>query len=60
MLAKTQARCNDMRRAAQDFVNDLMKRADEELTQNLTDLRKTRASLKQNIPTVQAPATDAE
>ena len=60
MLAKSQARCTDMRRAAQDFVNDLMKRADDELTQNLTDLRKTRASLKQNIPTVQANASDAE
>lgn len=60
MLAKTQARCTDMRRAAQDFVNDLMKRADDELTQNLTDLRKTRSSLKQNVPTVQANTSDAE
>ena len=54
MLSKTQERCTEMRRAAQDFVNDLMRSADEQLTQNLTDLRKTRSSLKQSIPTVQA------
>ena len=47
-----------MRKAAQDFVDDLMRRADEELTANLSDLRKTRASLKQTIPTVQAKVVE--
>ncbi len=54
IIAAAQAKSRDMRKAAQDFVDDLMRRADEELTQNLSDLRKTRASLKQTIPTVQA------
>ena len=54
IIAAAQAKSRDMRKAAQDFVDDLMRRADEELTANLSDLRKTRASLKQIIPTVQA------
>ena len=54
IIAAAQAKSRDMRKAAQDFVDDLMRRADEELTANLSDLRKTRASLKQTIPTVQA------
>ncbi len=54
IIAAAQAKSRDMRKAAQDFVDDLMRRSDEELTQNLADLRKTRASLKQNIPAVQA------
>ena len=49
-----QAKSRDMRKAAQDFVDDIMRRSDEELTQNLSELRKTRASLKQNIPSVKA------
>ena len=54
IIAAAQAKSRDMRKAAQDFVDDLMRRADEELAANLSDLRKTRASLKQTIPTVQA------
>ncbi len=54
IIAAAQAKSRDMRKAAQDFVDDLMRRADENLTSNLADLRKTRASLKQTIPTVQA------
>ena len=40
-----------MRKAAQDFVDDIMRRADEGLTANLGEVRRTRASLKQQIPT---------
>lgn len=58
IVAAAQAKSRDMRKAAQDFVDDLMRRADEDLTQNLADLRKTRASLKQTIPTVQAKVED--
>ena len=58
IIAQAQAKSRDMRKAAQDFVDDLMRRSDEGLTQNLADLRKTRASLKQNIPTVSARDED--
>lgn len=54
IVAAAQVKSRDMRKAAQEFVDDLMRRADEELTKNLSDLRKTRASLKQSIPNVQA------
>ena len=33
-------------------VDDIMRRADEGLTANLGEVRKTRAALKQQIPTV--------
>ena len=39
-----------MRKAAQDFVDDIMRRADESLTANLGEVRKTRASLKAQLP----------
>lgn len=51
-----QVKSRDMRHAAQDFVDDLMKRSDEGLTQNLADIRKTRASLRQQRPI--APSED--
>lgn len=37
----------EMRKAAQDFVDDIMAKADDCLMQNLTDLRKTRSALRQ-------------
>ncbi|MBQ2676755.1 MAG: ATPase [Clostridia bacterium] len=52
IIAGAQAKSRDMRRAAQDFVDDLMKRTDEGLTQHLAEIRKTRASLKQQRPVV--------
>lgn len=42
-----QTKSKDMRNAAQEFVDDLMKKTDEELTQTLADVRKARASLRQ-------------
>ena len=50
IIVNAQAKSRDMRKAAQDFVDDIMRRADEELTANLADVRKTRASLKQHMP----------
>lgn len=47
-----QFKSRDMRRAAQDFVDDLMKRTDEGVTQNLAEIRKTRAALRQQRPSV--------
>ena len=51
IIAGAQSKSREMRKAAQDFVDDLMTRADEGLTSNLAEIRKTRASLKQQIPT---------
>ena len=39
-------RSNDIKRAANDYVDDLMKRTDEILTGNLADFRKSRQSLR--------------
>ena len=52
IIADAQAKSREMRKAAQDFVDDIMRRADEGLTANLGEVRKTRAALKQQIPTV--------
>jgi hypothetical protein len=35
-----------MRRAAADFVEDIMKKTDESITAQLTELRKTRQNIK--------------
>ncbi len=50
IIANAQAKSREMRKAAQDFVDDIMRRADEGLTANLGEIRKTRASLKSQIP----------
>ena len=50
IIAAAQSKSREMRKAAQDFVDDIMQRADEGLTANLAEVRKTRASLKQPIP----------
>lgn len=50
IISTAQAKSREMRKAAQDFVDDIMRRADEGLTANLGEVRKTRAALKQQIP----------
>lgn len=50
IIANAQGKSKEMRRAAQDFVDDIMRRADEGLTANLSEIRKTRAALKQQTP----------
>ena len=57
IIAAAQAKSRDMRKAAQDYVDDLMRKADEGLTANLSDVRKTRAALKSQIPH-QAPKAE--
>ena len=52
IISNAQGKAKEMRRAAQEFVDDIMRRADEGLTANLGEVRKTRAALKQQIPTV--------
>ena len=50
IISNAQGKAKEMRRAAQDFVDDIMRRADEGLTANLGEIRKTRAALKQQTP----------
>ncbi len=50
IIATAQGKSRNMRKAAQDFVDDIMRRADEDLTANLAEVRKTRAALKQQMP----------
>ena len=50
IISNAQGKSKEMRRAAQDFVDDIMRRADEGLTANLSEIRKTRAALKQQTP----------
>ncbi len=52
IISNAQGKSREMRRAAQDFVDDIMRRADEGLTANLGEIRKTRAALKQQSPSV--------
>ena len=50
IISNTQTKCREMKKAAQDFVDDIMKRADEGLTSNLAEIRKTRAALHSQAP----------
>ena len=58
IIATAQAKSRQMRKAAQDFVDDIMRRADEGLTANLGEVRKTRAALKQQLPSAPAKPTE--
>ena len=40
------AKTSDMRKAASDFVEDIMKKTDDAITSQLTELRKTRQNIK--------------
>ena len=57
IISTAQVKSREMRKAAQDFVDDLMARADSGLTANLVEVRKTRASLKQQAAPQAAPKT---
>ena len=50
IIATAQGKSRNMRKAAQDFVDDIMRRADDGLSANLAEVRKTRAALKQQLP----------
>jgi len=60
IISNAQVKSREMRKAAQDFVDDLMARADNGLTANLVEVRKTRASLKQQSAPAPAPAPTQE
>ena len=46
LLTQSQTTAREMRRAANEYVDDLMKRTDELVTANLAELRKTRQNIK--------------
>ena len=46
VLADAKLKSKEVRRAANDYVDEIMKRADEMLTANVNELRKTRQSIK--------------
>lgn len=46
LLSQTQAKSREMRRATNDYVDDLMKRADDDLTQLLAEARKVRQNIR--------------
>lgn len=50
IISNAQGKSKEMRRAAQEYVDDIMRRTDEGLTANLGEIRKTRAALKQQSP----------
>ncbi len=50
IISNAQTKCREMKKAAQEFVDDIMKRADEGLTSNLAEIRKTRAALHSQAP----------
>ena len=60
IIATAQAKSRQMRKAAQEFVDDIMRRADEGLTANLGEVRKTRAALKQQVPSAPAKTEDQQ
>ena len=60
IIANAQAKSREMRKAAQEFVDDLMRRSDEGLTANLAEIRKTRAALKAQNSRPAAPVNNEQ
>ena len=46
IMNDTKAKTNDMRKAAADIVEEIMKKTDDALTSQITELRKTRQKIK--------------
>ncbi len=46
LIAQAQQKFKEMRKASNDYVDDLMRRTDDSLSENLAELRKTRQSIK--------------
>lgn len=47
-IADTKRKCAEIRKAANEYVNDLMKRTDESITASLTELRAASQSLRES------------
>ena len=56
LIAQEQTRAREMRKAPNDYVEDLMRRTDEALTANLAELRKTRQNIKASLRSGTGPA----
>lgn len=46
LIAQAQSKFKEMRKASNDYVDDLMRRTDESLSESLAELRKTRQNIK--------------
>ncbi len=46
LITQAQAKFREMRRASNDYIDDLMKRTDDALAESLAELRKTRQNIK--------------
>jgi erythromycin esterase-like protein len=46
LIMQGQAKFRDMRKASNDYIDDLMRKADDSLAQTLAELRKTRQNIK--------------
>ncbi len=46
LLTQAQGKYREMRQASSEYVDDLLKRADDSLSENLSELRKTRQNIK--------------
>lgn len=46
LISQAQTKFREMRRASNDYIDDLMKRTDDALAENLAELRKTRQNIK--------------
>lgn len=46
LIAQAQAKFKEMRKASNDYVDDLMRRTEESISESLSELRKTRQNIK--------------
>ena len=46
LISQAQTKFREMRRASNDYIDDLMKRTDDALAESLAELRKTRQNIK--------------
>lgn len=53
VLGQTQAQVKEMRRACNEYVEDLLHRTDDAISENLAELRKTRQGIKSSSRTSQ-------
>jgi len=58
ILNDAKAKTSDMRKAAADFVEDIMRKTDESITAQLTELRKTRQNIKMTQKVSGTPNTN--
>ena len=46
LLAQTQVKYRDMRKASSDYIDDIMRKSEDSLSESLNELRKTRQNIK--------------